>query len=339
MNKTKRLFTFMLIPVMTMFTVACGATGGSQATQSNATSSGTTSKLTLQNAVVGFSQSQSEINPFRAVETQSIKSEAQKLGVKKLFVTNAQGDVSKQVSDVEDMIAQGVNILIITPESFNGLTPALNAAKSHHIPVFLIDSMSSGKAGVDYVTFLGSDFYKQAQRAADGLVQATGGNANIAVLTGPSGDFVTTQRTNGFTDYMKKHPGMKIVATQPANFIQSKAQDVMQQMLLANPNINAVYAENDTMALGAISAIQAAGKTPGKDVKIVSIDGIKQVVKDVVSGQVYADVETNPRFGPLVFDAIKKYLAGESLPAQIVSDDQLYTKANAQKALDDGQAY
>src|SRR5262249_9378965 len=160
------------------------------------------------------------------------------------------------------------------PENSAGLGPALAEAKAKKIPVLTIDRTANGTACSDFIAFIGSNFYGQAQIAADDLGGAARGTAHPAIPSGTPGNNATTPRTNGFQAEVKaKYPNMKIVASQTANFDQTDGQTVMAQLLQANPSINAVYAENDEMALGAIQAIKAAGKTPGKDIKIVSIDG------------------------------------------------------------------
>ena len=289
--------------------------------------------------VVGFSQSESTSNPFRATETKSIEDQASKLGVK-LIERNANADVNAQNSQIEDMIAQGAQALIVAPENSAGLGPALAEAKAKKIPVLTIDRTVTGAACSDFIAFIGSNFYGQAQIAADDLASATGSSAKVAILSGTPGNNVSTDRTNGFTaELAAKYPNMSVVASQTANFDETDGQKVMEQMLQAHPEITAVYAENDEMALGAIQAITAAGKTPGKDVKIVSIDGIQQAVQDVAGGQVFADIETNPRFGPLAFQSLQDFYGTTGVPAKVIIKDNHFTGGNAQSALSGGLVY
>ncbi|GAB1332853.1 ABC transporter substrate-binding protein [Streptomyces sennicomposti] len=295
--------------------------------------------LTDGKTVVGFSQSESTSNPFRATETKSIEQQAKKLGVK-LIQRNANADVNAQNSQIEDMIAQGAKVLIVAPENSDGLGPALAKAKSAKVPVLTIDRTVGGSACTDFMAFIGSDFYHQAQIAADDLAGATGGEAHVAILTGTPGNNVTTDRTKGFQDQAKaKYPKMKIVASQTGNFAQTDGQKVMEQLLQSHSDINAVYAENDEMALGAIQAIRSAGKTPGKDVKVVSIDGIEQAVKNVAAGQMVSDIETNPRFGPLAFQALKDFYGDTGVQPKVIIKDGHFTADNAQQALDQGLVY
>ncbi|MDT7565408.1 MAG: galactofuranose transport system substrate-binding protein [Pseudonocardiales bacterium] len=299
--------------------------------------------LDLTKATVGFSQSESTSNPFRATETKSITDEAAKLGIK-LIQRNANANVPQQNTDIEDMIAQGAQVLIVAPENSDGLAPAFAQAKAKHIPILTIDRTVNGTACSDFIGFIGSDFLGQAKLAADDLGGALNGQGSVAVLQGTSGNNVATDRTNGFNQQLSaKYPGIKVVASQTANFDQATGQKVMEQILQSNPDITGVYAENDTMALGAIQAIRAAGKTPGKDIKIVAIDGTEQCVRNVASGVMVADVETNPRFGPLAFQSLQKFYGGTGVPTgvptTVIISDHHFTSANAADALKNGDVY
>jgi galactofuranose transport system substrate-binding protein len=296
------------------------------------------SKLDLKDAVVGFSQSEKEANPFRIAETQSIKDEAAKVGVKKLLTTNAQSQLSKQISDIQDMLAQGAQFLIVAPLNSDGLEPALQAAAAKKVPVLTIDRKVNATACKDYVAFLGSNFVEQGKRAADALVKATGGNGKVAILLGSSGNNVTTDRTNGFVNQLKATaPGMEIVAQQTGDFARDKGQQVMEQLIQSRPDITAVYAENDEMALGAVTALRGAGKNPGKDVKIVSIDGTRNAVQAIVDGTINAVIESNPRFGPLAFSTARDFFAGTPIPENVIISDREYDSGNAKDSL--GGAY
>ncbi|WP_031082278.1 ABC transporter substrate-binding protein [Streptomyces sp. NRRL WC-3549] len=291
-------------------------------------------KLDLKDAIVGFSQSEKEANPFRIAETQSIKDEAAKVGVKKLLTTNAQSQLSKQISDIQDMLSQGAQFLIVAPLNSDGLEPALKAAAAKKVPVLTIDRKVNSTACKDYVAFLGSDFVEQGKRAADAMIKATGGKAKVAILLGASGNNVTTDRTKGFVDQIKAEaPGIEIVAQQTGEFARDKGQQVMEQLLQSKPGIDAVYAENDEMGLGAVTAIKAAGKKPGKDVKVVSVDGTRNAVQALVNGEYNAVIESNPRFGPLAFATAQKFYAGEEIPENVIITDRAYDDTNAEESL------
>lgn len=292
-------------------------------------------KIDLKDAIVGFSQSEKEANPFRIAETQSIKDEAAKLGIKKLLVTNAQSQLPKQISDIQDMLAQGAQFIIVAPLNSSGLEPALAAAAAKKVPILTIDRKLTAKPCKDYLAFLGSNFVEQGKRAADAMIKATGGTGKVAILLGSSGNNVTTDRTNGFVDQIKaKAPGLTIVAQQTGEFARDKGQQVMEQLISSQPDITAVYAENDEMALGAVTALKAAGKKPGTDVKIVSIDGTRNAVQAIVDGTINAVIESNPRFGPLAFKTAMDFYSGVAIPENVIISDREYDSSNAKTSLD-----
>ncbi|MGW3997994.1 ABC transporter substrate-binding protein [Amycolatopsis sp. NPDC004772] len=286
-------------------------------------------KVDLKTAVVGFSQSEKEANPFRITETQSIRDEAAKLGIGNLLVTNAQSDLNRQISDIKSMLDRGAQLLIVAPLNSDGLQPALDAAKAKKVPVVTIDRKVTSQPCTDYLTFIGSNFVEQGKRAAQETARVTGGTGKVAILLGSSGNNVTTDRTKGFKDELAKTPGLSVVAEQTGEFDRSKGQAVMEQLIQSHPDITAVYAENDEMGVGAVNALKTAGKTPGKDVKIVSIDGTRNAVQLIVDGSYNAVIESNPRFGPLAFQTLQKFADGEAIPPSIVITDDQYDETNA----------
>ncbi|MDN4175457.1 ABC transporter substrate-binding protein [Nocardioides sp. SOB77] len=295
-------------------------------------------KLDLKDAVVGFSQSEPDTAAFRAAETESIKAAAQEAGVKKLITTNANAELPKQIADIQDMLNQGAQFLIVAPVNSDGLDPALAAAKKARVPVLTIDRKVTNEPCSDYVAFLGSDFYDQGQRAADELAAATDGEAQVAILLGSSGNNVTDERNAGFIDRVEeKYPDLQVIAEQTANFARDEGQSVTEQLLQSNPEITAIYAHNDEMALGAVTAVRAAGKDPGQDIKIVSIDGTRNAVQAIVDGDINAVIESNPRFGPLAFQTAADFFAGEEIPEDVIIEDDSYTSENAEQDL--GKAF
>ncbi|MEV6238612.1 ABC transporter substrate-binding protein [Lentzea sp. NPDC051838] len=292
-------------------------------------------QVDVKGAIVGFSQSEKEANPFRTAETQSIRDEAAKKGAD-LLVTNAQSDLNKQISDIKSLLDRGAKLLIVAPLNSDGLQPAFDAAKAKQVPVVTIDRKVTSQPCTDYLTFIGSDFVEQGKRAAQQMIKATGGSGKVAILLGASGNNVTVDRTKGFKDGIAGS-GLSVVAEQTGEFDRSKGQAVMEQLIQSNPDITAVYAENDEMGVGAVTALKAAGKTPGKDIKIVSIDGTRTAVQLVADGSYTAVVESNPRFGPLAFETLEKFGKGDEIPQNIVISDDEYDSTNAQQKL--GNAY
>ena len=277
---------------------------------------------------VGFSQMEND-GPWRIAETKSMKDEAAKRGYE-LIVTDAQGQTSKQVSDVEDLIARRVSAIFLAPREYEGLEPALQAAKAAKIPVFLIDREAAGKVGEDYVTFIGSNFVEEGQRVGEWVVKQTGGKAGVIILEGTAGSSVALDRNKGFMDAIKGSPDVKVLASQSADFTRAEGQKVMENLIQAhNKNITVVYTHNDEMALGAIQALKAANMNPGKDVLVVSVDGQKSALEAIMAGDMNVTVECNPRFGPIAFDTYEKHLRGEPIPPKIINQDRFFDSSNA----------
>ena len=279
---------------------------------------------------VGFAQTESN-NPWRLAETASMKDEAKKLGYQ-LVYTDAASSAAKQVADVNSMIAQKVDMIFLAPREEKPLIPAIMNAKKNGIPVILLDRSVDPKLaqpGRDYVTFIGSDFVEEGRRAANWLVKAMNGKAKIIELEGTVGASPANDRKQGFNEVIKQHPGMQIVASQSGDFTRDKGRQVAQTLIQAHPEADAIYAHNDEMALGAIAALEAAGKKPGKDVTVVSIDGEKDALQAIVEGKLGASVECNPRFGPVAFKTMQRYAKGEKIPPKIINHDNFYDSENA----------
>jgi len=283
---------------------------------------------------VAFSQNASN-NPWRLAETASMQDEAKKLGIK-LTVTDANNDQAKQIQDVRSLIAQKPDMLFIAPIT-EQLANVVKEAADAGIPVILLDRQvdeSVAIPGESYVTVISSDFVQEGKRAAWAMANATNGSAKIIELEGTTGSSPANDRKKGFDDDIKQCPGMEIIASQDADFARATGQQVAETLLQAHPEATAIYAHNDEMALGAIAAIKAMGKVPGKDIQVVSIDGEKDGVSAVAAGEMFATVECNPRFGPSAFDTMMKYAAGEKIPTVIINPDQFYDSSNAAAAVD-----
>ena len=312
-----------LVVFVTIFSFAF-LTGCERKAANPANSSGASSGK----KTIGFSQMENN-GPWRIAETASMRDEAAKRGYE-LILTDAQGQTSKQVSDVEDLIARRVSAIFLAPREFEGLEATLQKAKAAKIPVFLIDREAAGKAGEDYVTFIGSNFIEEGQKVGDWVVKNTNGKAGVVILEGTAGASVARDRNQGFMDAIKPSADIKVLASQPANFTRAEGQKVMENLIQAHgKNITVVYTHNDEMALGAIAALKAAGMNPGKDVRVVSVDGQKSALEAIVAGDMNITVECNPRFGPIAFDTYEKLLKGEQIPTKIINQDRFFDATNA----------
>lgn len=298
-------------------------------------------KIDFTKDTIGWAQSEKEANPFRIASTKSQVAAAKAKGWK-LLTTNAQSNVQQENSDIKGMIDKGAKAIMFSPINSTGLGDAIAYAKQKKVAMIPVDRNITGVQGCKEVgPQLGSDFVEQGRRAADAMIKATGGKANLAILMGASGVNVTDDRTAGFLDQLKKRnaSGIKVIFQQTADFTREKGKSVTETLLRSRPDVNAIYAENDEMGLGALAALDDAGKSGIDKVHIVSIDGTKGAVQAIVDGNFDAVIESNPAFGPSAQAALEAYVNGDGAPAVTITTDNQYDKSNAAQALANGTAY
>jgi ABC-type sugar transport system substrate-binding protein len=277
---------------------------------------------------VGFAQTGAE-SAWRTANTNSMKSEAEKRGIELKFA-DGQGKQENQIRAIRSFIAQRVDAIVLAPIVETGWDPVLREAKRAGIPVILTDRTIQTADESLYACFIGSDFYEEGRMAADWLAKKTGGKGSIVELQGTPGSAPANERRRAFADALAKHPGLKIIDSQSGDFRRSGGKEVMEAFLKKHGRaITVVYAHNDDMALGAVQAIQEAGRKPGTDIIIVSIDAIKEAIQAVVDGKINCTVECNPLFGPKVYDTVTKLLAGQKIERKSFNKDELFDSTNA----------
>jgi len=283
--------------------------------------------------VVGFSQIGAE-SGWRTANTDSIKSEAARRGIELKFA-DAQQKQENQIKALRSFIAQGVDVIAFSPVVVTGWEPVLREIKKAGIPVVLSDRAVDVTDDSLYVTFIGSDFVEEGRRAAVWLAKATDGKAVIAELVGTPGSAPAIDRKKGFEEVMAKHPGMKIIKSQSGDFTRAKGKEVMESFLKSPEakQINALFAHNDDMALGAIQAMEEAGVKPGKDILIVSIDGVRGAFEAMAAGRLNCTVECNPLIGPQLFDAVEAIMAKKKLPKRTAVEEGVYEMSQASAEL------
>jgi simple sugar transport system substrate-binding protein len=285
---------------------------------------------------VGFSQIGSE-SAWRAAETESIRAEAAARAIDLRF-SDAQQKQENQLKALRAFIAQKVDAILLAPVVETGWESVLLEAKRAGIPVVLVDRGVTVSDDSLYATLIASDFVEEGRMAARWLAEATGGKADVVELQGTTGSAPAIDRKKGFEEEIAKHPGLRIVRSQSGDFTRAKGKEAMEAFLKAakgeGSKIDAVYAHNDDMALGAIQAIREAGLEPGKDVLLVSIDGVKPAFEALLRGELNAVVECNPLLGPLAFDAVEALLRGETVPKRTVVRDRLFDRAGAAAEID-----
>lgn len=278
--------------------------------------------------VVGFSQIGAE-SAWRTAETESIKSEAAKRGVELKF-SDAQQKQENQIKAIRAFVAQKVDAIVLAPVVETGWEPVLKEASAAHIPVILVDRGIQVSDPAMYSTLIASDFVAEGRMAAEWLAKKMNGKAGIVELQGTPGAAPALDRKKGFQEALVRFPGMKIIKSQTGEFTRSKGKEVMEAFLKSEgKKIQAVYAHNDDMALGAIQAIEEAGLKPGRDIILVSVDGVKPAFEAMIEGKLNCTVECNPLLGPAAFDAVEAALSGKALPKKTVVLDRVFDQSTA----------
>jgi ribose transport system substrate-binding protein len=239
-------------------------------------------------------------------------------------------DVEKQMQIIENLLQTGIRALIVTPSGSREIASAIVKANRAGVPVVVVDTRVDAKAAADnnlkMASFIGSDNYEGGRLAGEYLAKATGGKARVAILEGIPGHETGDSRLRGFRDAVQQHPGMTIVASQPANWERDQGFTVFQNMLQAHADIDAVFACSDLMALGALEAIAAAGRS-GR-IRVVGFDALDDARKAIEAGRMEASVAQSPRdMGRIAVESAAKVLRGESIPGDQKVPIALVTKS------------
>ena len=311
--------------LLTVGLAACGGSSGSAPAGGGASSDA----LTL-----GFAQVGAE-SGWRTAKTKSIQDSAAAAGVNLKF-SDGQQKQENQIKAIRSYIQQKVDVIAFSPVVTTGWDTVLQEAKRANIPVILTDRAVDTPDQTLYKTFLGSDFVAEGKKAGDWLVGAektATGPVSIVQLEGTTGSAPAIDRTKGFAASIAANPKLSVVASQTGDFTRSGGKQVMEAFLKSQPKIDVVYAQNDDMGLGAIEAIQAAGKVPGKDIKIITVDAVKDGMQALADGKINFIVECSPLLGPQLMDLAKKVKDGQTVPARVLTEETTFDQAAAQAAL------
>ena len=285
---------------------------------------------------IGFSQVGAE-SEWRTANTASIKDAAKRAGVNLKFA-DAQQQQQNQVKAIRSFIAQRVDVIAFSPVVETGWETVLREAKNAKIPVILTDRAVKVSDPSLYVSFIGSDFVEEGRRAGRWLLDWAKQNGdkplNIVELQGTTGAAPAIDRKNGFAEVIKANPKLKVIRSQTGDFTRAKGKEVMEAFLKSEgKNINVLYAHNDDMAIGAIQAIEEAGLKPGKDIVIVSIDGVRGAFEAMKAGKLNVTVECNPLLGPLLIETAQAVVAGKPVQKRIVVNEGVFPAEVAAKEL------
>lgn len=285
-----------------------------------------TSASALAELKVGFSQIGQE-SDWRTANTDDMKAAIVAEGWD-LVYADGQNKQEQQVKDLRNFISQGVDYILFTGVVNTGWDEVLKEVNEAEIPLILMDRMPDCVDTIDWVAAFGGDFVEEGRRMAywTGNYMASVGRGdeeiNVVMLEGTTGSSAAIDRTAGIMEVLPKFPNLKLIAQQTGNFTRAEGQVVMESFLKANPKIDVLLAQNDDMALGAIDAIKAAGKVPGKDIIIVGCDSVKTAFDAIVAGEMNATIECTPLYSSVVIPMIKDLEAGKTFEKVIMHPEE-----------------
>lgn len=281
---------------------------------------------------IGFSQVGAE-SGWRAANTKSIQDTLTAENGFDLKFSDAQQKQENQIQAIRTYITQDVDVIAFSPVVETGWDAVLQEAKTAGIPVILTDRAVDSDDESLYESFIGSDFVLEGETAGDWVVdQYDGEGYKVVELQGTTGAAPAIDRKKGFENAIEGSD-IEVIDSQTGNFTRAEGKAVMEGFLNAHDDIDLVYAHNDDMGLGAIEAIEAADKVPGKDIKIVTVDAVKDGMQALVDGKINYIVECNPLLGPDLAEIAKKVVAGEEVEKRIVVEDEAFDQAAAAEAL------
>ncbi|WP_031554145.1 D-ribose ABC transporter substrate-binding protein [Oribacterium sp. FC2011] len=333
--KLKNLFTVAVAGIMAMSVVGCGSAvsvdGEKKAeatTEAAKAEAGTEAAKTETEAAkaeataegsgtIGLSLSTLN-NPFFVTLQEGAQAKADELGME-LIVVDAGDDSAKQASDIEDLISKNISVLIVNPVDSDAVAPSVEDAIAKDIKVVAVDRMVNG---VDVDCSIASDNVAGAQMAADYIVELVGEGAKVAELQGVNGASATIDRGEGFHKVADEK--LDVVASQTANFNRAEGMSVMENILQANADVQAVFAHNDEMALGAVEAVS------GKDIVIAGFDATDDAIAAVKEGTMACTVAQKPDLmGATAVETAQKLMNGETVEKSMPVEVMLVTKENA----------
>jgi ABC-type sugar transport system substrate-binding protein len=323
-----RMHRLMVAAVATVSVVALAACGGQQAAPGG--DSGNSGSDTI---VLGFAQVGAE-SGWRTANTKSIQEAAKEAGIELKF-SDAQQRQENQIKAIRSYIQQKVDVIAFSPVVESGWDTVLKEAKDAEIPVVLTDRAVDSTDTSLYVSFIGSDFIEEGKKAGTWVTEefADADSVKIIQLEGTTGAAPAIDRAEGFAEVIKADPKFQIVASQTGDFTRAGGKQVTEALLKSNPDVDLIYAHNDDMGLGAIEAIEAAGKVPGKDIKIVTVDAVKDGMTALAAGKINFIVECSPLLGPQLMDIVKKVKAGEPVEKRILTVETTFTTEQAKTEL------
>ncbi|TDR55840.1 ribose-binding protein [Halomonas ventosae] len=259
-------------------------------------------------------------NPFFVTLQEGAQAQAEELG-HELIVLDSGNDAARELSNVEDALARDIDVLLINPTDSDAVASGVRTANAQDVPVITLDRSANGG---NVVSHIASDNVAGGKLAGEFIIEQLGGEGQVVQLEGVPGASATRNRGEGFMTAIEGADGIELVATQPANFNRSEGLNVMENLLQAHQGIDAVFAQNDEMALGAQRALQAGGL---EDVVLVGFDGTDDGIQAVNDGKMAATIAQQPaRIGELGVTTADRLLKGESVDENVPVPLQLVTQ-------------
>ena len=287
---------------------------------------------------VGYAQVGAE-SDWRLANTESFKSTFTAENGYKLIFDDAQQKQENQIKAMRNFIQQDVDYIVVAPVVETGWETVLGEAKAAGIPVILSDRQMKVSDDSLYLCWVGGNFLKEGRDSVIWLndyLKKNGRDSeklNVLLIQGTIGSSAQVGRTQGITEGLAKNPNYNLLAKQTGEFTQAKGQEVMETFLKQYDDIDVVFAENDNMAWGAVDAIKAAGKQPGKDIIIICFDAVHETFNKMMAGEINCAVECNPLHGPRVDSIIKTLEAGGTVDKIAYVDEGVFDEANAEAML------
>ncbi|WP_400995261.1 ABC transporter substrate-binding protein [Agromyces sp. GXQ0307] len=288
----------------------------------------------LDELVVGFAQVGAE-SGWRTANTKDIQAAFEDAGIELKF-SDAQQKQENQIKAIRSYIQQQVDVIAFSPVVETGWDAVLNEAKAAGIPVVLTDRAVDSQDDSLYVSFLGSDFVEEGEKAGQWVLDEyadTTEPVKIIQLEGTTGAAPAIDRAEGFAEVIAANPNLEVVASQTGDFTRAGGKQVTEALLKSNPDVDLIYAHNDDMGLGAIEAIEAAGLVPGEDIKIVTVDAVKDGMQALADGKINFIVECSPLLGAQLVDIVKQINDGETPEKRIITEETTFTQEEAIEAL------
>ena len=281
--------------------------------------------------LLGISQIAAEAN-WDTANANSIREAARDAGID-LRLEDSHRSQEKQVAQLRDFVRQRVDVIAFSPVVENGWEAVLREVRSAGIPVILMDRTIEISDDSLYVSLIGSDFVEEGRRAGRWLLEHTRdvpGDIDIVELQGTVGSAPANDRKQGFAETIAAEQRYHIIRSQSADFDRARAREIMAGFLHAEGNhIRVLFAHGDTMALGAIEAIEAAGFKPGSDILVISIEGSRKALEAIVAGKLNVSVECSPLLGPQLTAVVKDLAAGKPVPRRVITQESVFTRENA----------